>query len=426
MSTRRWVMITGEYPPNPGGVSDYTRLVARGLAQAGDDVHVITPRGTQTPCVDPGVSVHLLPNHFGLRALAEADRVLARLPRPYQVLVQYVPHAFGWKGMNLPFCHWVRRRREPVWTMFHEVAFPWERSQPWRHQFLGMTTRMMARWLVLANERTFVSIPAWDSLLHELAPGAHRTTWLPIPSNLPTEADASDVNATREKLASSGRTLLVGHFGTYAPHLTRILGPLAGRLLSRCETTAIVLMGRNSRAFAEELVREFPTHGDRIIGVGELEPEPLTQHIAACDCLVQPFPDGISTRRTSAMAGLALGVPTVTNVGPLTEPIWRTSEAVSLVGNQNVDEFLPEIDSLLADSRRRTVIGQNAASLYREHFSLDRTVSVLRACAQESAVDEECSSTRKPLSERTASAMYEGKNTKMFPDQLVESSGRRF
>ena len=38
-----WNIITGEYPPQPGGVSDYTRLVAHGLADAGDEVCVYAP-----------------------------------------------------------------------------------------------------------------------------------------------------------------------------------------------------------------------------------------------------------------------------------------------------------------------------------------------------------------------------------------------
>ena len=31
-----WHILTGEYPPECGGVGHYTRLVARGLAAAGD------------------------------------------------------------------------------------------------------------------------------------------------------------------------------------------------------------------------------------------------------------------------------------------------------------------------------------------------------------------------------------------------------
>ena len=39
----RWAILTGEYPPQAGGVSDYTRLVAEGLAAVGDEVAVYAP-----------------------------------------------------------------------------------------------------------------------------------------------------------------------------------------------------------------------------------------------------------------------------------------------------------------------------------------------------------------------------------------------
>ena len=39
----RWVILTGEYPPQSGGVSDYTRLVVEGLAAVGDEVAVYAP-----------------------------------------------------------------------------------------------------------------------------------------------------------------------------------------------------------------------------------------------------------------------------------------------------------------------------------------------------------------------------------------------
>jgi len=36
-------LITGEYPPQSGGVSDYSYLVATGLAKASEKVHVWAP-----------------------------------------------------------------------------------------------------------------------------------------------------------------------------------------------------------------------------------------------------------------------------------------------------------------------------------------------------------------------------------------------
>ena len=79
-----WQIITGEYPPQPGGVSDYTRIVANGLASAGDSVVVWAPPltgGASRPHAshlpggatdgppDPGIEVRRLPDRFGARSL---------------------------------------------------------------------------------------------------------------------------------------------------------------------------------------------------------------------------------------------------------------------------------------------------------------------------------------------------------------------
>jgi len=121
---RHWHIITGEYPPQPGGVSDYTHLVARELTHSGDEVDVWAPEclGSQDD-LETGIRVHRLPGHFGPRALAVLDRAIAS-GRHERILVQYVPHAFGLKAMNLPFCYWLyARRRWNIDVMFHEVAF---------------------------------------------------------------------------------------------------------------------------------------------------------------------------------------------------------------------------------------------------------------------------------------------------------------
>jgi len=49
--------------------------------------------------------------------------------------------------------------------------------------------------------------------------------------------------------------------------------------------------------------------------------------------LLQPYEDGVTTRRGSIIAALALGVPVVTTTGRMTEPLWRASAAVTLVAD---------------------------------------------------------------------------------------------
>src|SRR5262249_44305227 len=175
MPKMRWALITGEYPPQPGGVADYTRLLARGLAEAGDRVHVWSgPCSAPTP-VDSGVHVHRLPGRFGPASLVQLHRELGRLPGPYRLLVQYVPHSFGMKAMNVPFCLWLKTcPRSRLWVMFHEVSFAVRPSQPWQRNLLGRVTRFMARTVARAAGRVFVSSPAWDDWLKAAGPGCVR------------------------------------------------------------------------------------------------------------------------------------------------------------------------------------------------------------------------------------------------------------
>src|ERR1039458_7660687 len=98
-----WHLITGEYPPELGGVADYSRLVARGLSAAGDEVLVTAPFSVASGVDDRGVEVRRLGDHFGIRGLAQLERLLGAR-RGDRILVQYVPHAFGMRAMNLSFC----------------------------------------------------------------------------------------------------------------------------------------------------------------------------------------------------------------------------------------------------------------------------------------------------------------------------------
>ena len=53
-----WHIITHEYPPQVGGVSDYTYLLASALAAAGDRLHMWCPAGSGDPPPAPGLIVH--------------------------------------------------------------------------------------------------------------------------------------------------------------------------------------------------------------------------------------------------------------------------------------------------------------------------------------------------------------------------------
>lgn len=379
MTSIRWDIITGEYPPQPGGVSDYTWQVAHGLAQAGDEVHVWAPVCAQVILADTKVYVHRLPGCFGPRALARLDAALHTAPRSSRILLQYVPHAFGWKAMNVPLCLWLlTRSRASLWVMFHEVALPWNWRRPVAYTVLGAVTRLMAALLARAAERRFVSIPAWGRLLQRLAPRTRAATWLPVPSTIPTTANAVEVAAVRERMAPQQDDVVIGHFGTYGKPVASLLAELLPPLLLADTQRTGLLLGQGGEQFAARLCQAHPELRGRLYAPGSLPRQDVAVHLAACDLLVQPYPDGVSSRRTSLMAGLALGLPIVTTTGALTESVWQDSGAVSYAPASSPPDCITAAEAVLGDSCLSHTLRRRAALLYTERFALAHTIQALR------------------------------------------------
>jgi glycosyltransferase involved in cell wall biosynthesis len=363
--TPSWHFLTGEYPPAPGGVADYTRRVATALAAKGENVHVWAPRSHGPESENASVEVHRL-SGLGPSALARMGEELERLPAPRRIFVQYVPTGLGWRGMNVPLVRWLAARREEIWVQFHEVALGWSWHRKPQLHLMQAVQVWMATVLARRADRIFISVEGWR---RQLGSEGASAIWLPIPSNIPEDVSELSMAAARRDL---GPGPWIGHFGTYGSLITRDLGPALRRIATTHARVRLLLLGRGAPEFAATLGL-----GPRVRAEADLPAEALAARLCACDLLVQPYPDGISSRRTSAMAGLALGVPTVTTVGHLTDDIWRNGVAVDLVPARNPEVLARACVALLADAPRRRALGQAGAALYREHLSLERTLRTL-------------------------------------------------
>jgi glycosyltransferase involved in cell wall biosynthesis len=372
---RAWHLLTGEYPPGGGGVGEHTRALAHALAELGRRVHVWAPAAASG---EGGVEVHRAA--FAGGGLRRLDAELDAIPSPRTLLVQYAPQAFGRRGMNLAFCRWVLRRArrgDEVRVMFHEpfVRFGWRRPQ---RNVLAAANRAMAMLLLRAARHAYVSTPAWEALLRPWAPrrlGPMR--WLPVPSTVPRVDDPESVAVLRARLGANrpGRHV-VGHFGTYGRMVAPLLEPALLAILAPPSTSVALLLGDGGPAFAEALQRAAPALRGRVTAPGRLPREALSVHLQACDVLVQPYPDGVSARRTTMMAALANGVPAVTTEGPYTEPEWRAG-GIPLLPAGDGSALAAEVLDLLDDAPRRRALAEAGRALYDRHFSMRRTLDVL-------------------------------------------------
>lgn len=376
VAPRVWHVLTGEYPPDSGGVGEYTEILAHALAAEGARVHVWTQADAGT---DRRVEVHPVESFHGA-GLRRLDGELDRFPAPRTLLVQYAPQAFGRRGMNVAFCRWIRsraRRGDEVRVMFHEPYVQWSLERPQRN-VLAAATRLMAGLLLQAASVAYVSTPAWERLLRPLAPrGLGPMPWLPIPSTVPRADDPEGVAVLRAKLgANRAGVHVVGHFGTYGGMIAPLLEPALLAVLAPPSTSVALLLGDGGPAFAERLVQGNPWLKGRVSAPGRLERRALSVHLQACDVAVQPYPDGVSARRTTAMAALANGVPMVSNAGAFTEPQWAAA-GIPLAAVPDAAALAAEVLDLLDDAPRRRRLSADESAFYLREFSMGRTLRTL-------------------------------------------------
>jgi glycosyltransferase involved in cell wall biosynthesis len=376
-----WHVLTPELPPQCGGVGDYTAQLAEALSSSGDRVSVYSP-GASAWRSDDRVEVVSLPDRFGPASQQILTTRLDRAPSS-RLLVQYVPAVFGARGANRSFCTWVRRRVSrgtDVRIMFHE---PYLYLQ-WRpdHMLTALAQRSMARTL-LEGERgltptVYFSTDAWRRYLVRYGPVAVAAAiTLPIPSSIPCANEPAAVRAARDVF--SGAQYLIGHFGTYGRHVAPLLRRIVDALLSSDSRIAMLCVGAGSDSFAEQFVAGHPAYRGRVIGGGRTSARDTSLALQACDVLVQPYPDGVTTRRTSVMAGLANACAVVTCGGPLTEPIWRETSCVSLAQSPATMAHTARV--LLEDEDARASLRARARSTYAATFDVQHTIAALRSAA---------------------------------------------
>lgn len=376
-SASAWHLITGEYPPGGGGVGEYTRQLAMALVAERQQVHVWAPAA---PSSDGGPIGHRVEG-FGRAGLRAMGAALDALPGPRRLLVQYAPQAFGMRGMNVGFCRWVlgrARAGDEVRVMFHEPYVEFSLRHPKRTP-IAAANRVMAMLLLRAARIAYVSTPAWETLLRPWAPASlGPMPWLPIPSTVPRIDDPAAVVALRARLEAGDAVRVVGHFGTYGGMIAPLLEPVVRAVLAPPSRSILLLLGDGGPAFAEHLQRVEPALRGRIVAPGRQSAEALSIHLQACDVAIQPYPDGVSARRTTVMAALANAVPVATTAGRFTEEEWRAS-GIPLAPAGDASALAAAVLDLLDDAPRRARLGEAGRDFYRAHFSIERTLTTLLA-----------------------------------------------
>jgi len=260
--------------------------------------------------------------------------------------------------------------------MVHEAFLPF-RKDAWRESVAAVVHRLMTVILLRAATRIWYTTPAWEKLWRPYAFGRDLSwRWLPMPSNVPIVYDADAVHTVRSRFSRSGG-LLIGHFGTFGRDLADLVVRILAAVPPSVTQYDVLLIGPRGQLARDALIAIRPELAERVHTTGALRIEQVAPYINACDLMLQPYTDGVTTRRTSFMAGLALGRPTITTLGFQSEAFWSTSGA-AIFGDPEAPALMAEeVVKLLANPEERARIGAAGRSVYDARFDIRHAVDAL-------------------------------------------------
>jgi glycosyltransferase involved in cell wall biosynthesis len=265
--------------------------------------------------------------------------------------------------------------------MFHEVWLSFGIS--WKANIAAAVHRVMVALLKHAASKIWIAGESWKKYLHG-APAP--IGWLPVPSNVSCNPSPEQIAEVRKRYNGTGRRI-VGHFGIGDALVEEQLRSFIPALLREPSTLSFLLIGKGSERFAREMQQKHPNLRERIFATGVLPSDDIAAYIGACDLMIQPYVDGISTRRTAAMAVLANGRALLTTSGHSTERFWQDCHQIKIVPASDSVALVAKAMQLLNDDTERSRMAVAGQNLYEDFFTVTASAGVLRGTRQPLTTD---------------------------------------
>lgn len=364
--------VSGEFPPQAGGVGDYTDRLAGALSERGDEVAVLTtatvggeiPNGDAVWANQEGAVVWRSVRHWNLRAW----RILAaqcQAWRPDIVHLQYQAAAYGLRGEVALFPRLFRlwNIRPLVVVTFHDLLPP--------HSFplsgrLGVDRRAV---LVLGRGADGAIATNADDARRLMTWGVRRVWEVPIGANI-LVAPNVDVQTVRADLGVAADAPLLAYFGFYnaSKGLEELLTAFAA-LGQELPAAKLLLIGGGTgwtdptnkpyAAFLHRRAQELAITY-RLVWTGYVDAGGVSAYLQAATTVVLPFRDGVSLRRGTLMAALSHGCAIV-STNPLT-PVPQLDQTVVLCRPNDALDLQRAISASLDPVMQRRLRGAALAA----------------------------------------------------------------
>ncbi|HEX3054396.1 MAG TPA: glycosyltransferase family 4 protein [Aggregatilineaceae bacterium] len=361
-------MITGQYPPQRGGIGDYTDQLVSALQDKGVEVSLIVPSGSVLNCQD---KVSLLPvGGWGWSTLRIIARHLTQSESNW-LHIQYQPNIYhGHPAIcMLPLFLRTRRWGGRIAVTFHDLQVP--------HLFrkAGLL-RALTRDLLVRTAA--VSIAADTGDYEYLRRIARRVLQIPIGSNIPYtsyENQTAKNVEIRRRYAIAPDKAVIGQFGTTSGLETLLYA------LKDVPGTVLMMIGKEiSEAGndAAEIVRLSDQHKalirdlgvtERVCFTGYLPAREAAYTLQSVDVVVLPYAAGASLRNGGFMAALTQGTAIITTQPRYPIPHLTIGEHLLTVPPGDASALARMIHRTLGDAALCEKLRENARQVAHAVFS---------------------------------------------------------
>lgn len=385
------LFVTGEYPPQQGGVGAYTAELGQALIELGLGVHVLTDQtiAGDISATAPDQSkasmvpvVHPLVQKWGWLTPAIIRNVAHKVNADW-IHIQYQTAAFGMNPTINCIPYWWQSVAKPqiaksktispnkqapniAWT-YHDLLVPylfpkagsrirrWITERPARDSDLTITTNLGDYQQLVARQpehrRTFANIPIGSNIVGQKLSEAARVE-------------------RRHFRGYTNQEFVIAYFG----FLNRSKGGITlietlHRVAQTHPNVRLLMIGERvgasdptNYAYLQEVEARIESLGlaANVQWTGRQENAEVSADLAACDLLFMPYEDGASLRRGTLMAGLVnhCAIVTTTPAAPLPELVHERD--LLYVPPRDPDAAASAIRRLLSDSILMNSLRNNA------------------------------------------------------------------
>lgn len=231
------------------------------------------------------------------------------------LLIQYVPFLYGRRGLSkLPerLARGCQTRGCRVSTFIHEPWVPPTRL-PWL--VLSPLQKRQLRRLASVSDAVVTAVPAWAENF------GTKTKTVYVGSTLGDPPEEIDFDPPLDSPV------------VFSPFAAGLRWDWIARAVEKIGAGLTIIGSDRATAAAHPAVRRYANEGWDYRG--RVSAHEALQLLARTKLVLAPFVDGISGRRTSAMAALSVGARVLTSTGPLYDP--RFAEGVAGVARSRAE-----------------------------------------------------------------------------------------